>query len=288
MHQKNLSVEGQTYKRVISFLSLSPLLWRPFLIFAILETLALVLLYLAPREPFNVFFGPLVTSFWDQRFLHYPAHFVLLPKAALFFRLALTVVFGAFFAATASIMVSQLCRGGEIDYKKASTQSLKKYVVLFALSVLMLLLMYVLAKIMFWFLVKYFLAGHSKLLFLKAGLWLGPMKVIIILAIVLLVRLLFLYSIPALVIGEKKFFEALKQSFGFAKRFAMPTFVFAALPMLFYLPIAILLYNSVFLIERFFPEIVFLICLLGAFINVFIVDMMMVLTAAVFYIEHTK
>lgn len=256
----------------------NPAIFLPFLIFAISEFLCLLLLYLAPRMPFSLFFGPLIKTFWGEGFLHYPTNFVLLPKLASDMRMLLSVFLGSLLTGIAVSMV----------YKKPFKEPFKKYVLLFLVVCMVTGVYLLLIKLWTFGLVKYFGAGHLKLLFVNSALWMGPVTLIASVISGILVQGLFIYAIPSIILGEEKFFKILGKSFGFFKRNFIYTFCLVGLPMLIYIPIIILNYNTAFLVYRLFPELVFWIALLGIIFSSLIIDPLVTVSTAVFYLHKNK
>ena len=68
------------YRLTTHSLSTEPKLWGPFFILLRLQLLSLVLIYIAPRQPFVEFFGPPIRKFFGEIYLHYPAHLLLIPR----------------------------------------------------------------------------------------------------------------------------------------------------------------------------------------------------------------
>src|SRR5512137_299041 len=89
-----------TYNLVFKALTRQQKLWVPFIIFVFTELVLLMLLYVAPRQPFNAVLAPPIRAFWGERFLHYPANFLLLPKLESLLRNYLTVFLGSFLTGT--------------------------------------------------------------------------------------------------------------------------------------------------------------------------------------------
>lgn len=256
----------------------NPKIYAPFLIFAALELVALILFYLAPRQPLRAIFGPLIATLWDERFLHYPMNFLLLPKLAGLSRMVLSVVIGSLLTGVA---VARL-------YKKSATVAFKKYANLFIIIFIIIAAFYWLNKIVYILFLKYFAAGHQKLLFLSAGVWLGPINVILSQIFALVMQAAFIYAIPALIIGDKKFYGAIAESAVFFKRHFLTTLILVGLPMLTYVPLVVLNYNSSFLITRLFPEFILWLGILNIIVNSLFIDPVMTLGSAAFYLEKRK
>jgi hypothetical protein len=61
-----------------------------------------------------------------------------------------------------------------------------------------------------------------------------------------------------------------------------------ALPMLAYVPFSILLQKPFSLIDKFFPEFVAYVILLGIIVNFLVIDPLITVSAALFYLSHRK
>jgi hypothetical protein len=135
---------------------------------------------------------------------------------------------------------------------------------------------------------KYFLAGHKKLLFLGPNIWLGPLSAIIGLFIVLFIQSAFTYAIPAVIGGGDTLVRALIKSVILFKNYFFTTLLLVGLPMLIYVPLLVLNYNSVFLIDRFFPEIILCLAVVGVIVNSLVVDPLITLATAELYSKVTQ
>lgn len=249
-----------------------PSVFTPFVIFAALEFLALMIIFLAPRMPLILVFGPPIRTFWGEKFLHYPANFLLLPKLASHSRMLLSIFAGSLLSGLA---VSRL-------YEKPSKTAFKKYISLFLIVFIISILFYFSVKLIAILLTKYFM-DHRRLLFLGARLWLGPISIVINLTLALLIQAPFVYAIPALIAGEEKFIKAILKSFVFFKKHFVTTLALAGLPMLIYIPIVILNYNTSLLIYKFFPEVILFVSLSSIVVSSLIVDPLITISTALFY-----
>ena len=137
-------------------------------------------------------------------------------------------------------------------------------------------------------LVKYFTAGHSRLLFLKPGIWLGPGLMMINFLLALLIQSVFIYAIPILIIEKEKLVKAIIKSILLFKKLFVPTLILVGLPMLFYVPVIILQYNNTILMDRFFPEITLWVLLLSIIVSSLVVDSLATISTAVLYLMHKE
>jgi hypothetical protein len=261
----------------------NPEFFWPFFIFALLESAFLVLLFLAPRMPLRLVLGPPIRTFWGERFLHYPVNFLLLPKLSSLSRMFLSVMFGSLLTGAAVSMAVNVFTKGKARFIDSLKTALKKYLVLFAIILVVTVLFYLTMRFTSTALVKYFIRGHRTLLFIPAALWLGPLAVIINLGMATVIQALFVYAIPALMAENQRFINCLFRSFVTFKNLCIPTLVLIALPILAYLPIIVLNYNAAFIIRKAFPELILVILLTGVFVSALVVDLLITLSTAFLY-----
>lgn len=256
----------------------NPAVYAPFIAFAILELIALILIYLAPRMPFRPVLGPPIRAFWDEKFLHYPANFLLIPKLASMSRTTLSVLAGALLSGIAIAKT----------YGKPVKIAFKKYVTLFLIVFILTVLFYASFNIINKLLIKYFMSGHKKLLFLGLGLWMGIGVNLLNFFIALLLQSAFTYAIPGVIHRDEKFFKAMVNSFCFFRKHFVITLILVGVPMLIYVPIIILNANTAFLISKFFPESILYVCILSLIFSSLIIDPLITVSTALLYIKDKK
>lgn len=255
-----------------------PAVYLPFLIFAVFEFLGLTLVFYAPRMPVRQVLGPPIITLWGERFLHYPENFLLLAKLESLFRMGLSVVIGSILTGYAVAVL----------YRKPLKNTLKKYSSLFLIVLMVTALFYILTKTLTIVLAKYFIAGHAKLLFLKSGIWMGPILTILTLNIGILIQSIFTYAIPQLIIGEEKFIKSVLKSFMFFKKNLAVTIVLVGFPMLFYIPIIVLNYNTAFLVYNLFPEFILLVVISSIIVSSLIIDPLITISTALLYLHNKE
>jgi len=265
----------KSYSATTVALQKNPRIFLPFLVFAVLEALSLVFLYLAPREPLRAVMGPIIKTLWGEQFLHYPQNFVLLPKLAGFARMSLSVCFGSILTGMAIALL----------YKKPWSVALRKFVNLMIVVLLLTSVYYFLNKAVFVFLVKYFNAGHEKFLFVGPRWWLGAFSPAISMLLGLILQAIVTYAIPILMMTEKKFIGAIAGSFMFFIKNMMITLLLVGIPMLIAVPLIFLNYNSAFLMVTFTPEVVLWLGFFGIIVNSLVLDPLITLTTATFYAQ---
>lgn len=265
----------------------NPSLFLPFLIFSLVELISLFILFLAPRMPLKIFFGPIIKTFWGESFLHYPANFFLLPKLASFARMGLAILIGSLLTGMAVGMVSDFHANKRINLKNSFRLAFKNYVSLFIIVFIFTASFYFLTKILTILLIKYF-TGHSRLLFLKADIWLGPIFTVLSFILAIFIQAIFVYAIPLLIIGKEKTFAAIIKSFVLFKKLFLPTVILITLPMLLFIPLTVISYNNTILMDKFFPEITLWVLALTTLVTSLAIDSVITVSTTLLYLEKER
>lgn len=280
----NLPSISKVYKNTTDYLKNNPVVFLPFIIFALFESLFLTLIFLAPRLPFKAVLGPPIRAFWGEKFLHYPANFLLLPKLNSFAKMGLAIVIGALLSGMAVAIISDIYHKRRVKLSASFFTALKRYASLFVIVFIVTVLFYYLTRLTTFGLAKYFMAGHTRLLFLGPGTWMGPVLLFINFLVAVLIQSPFIYSIPILIIEEEKLGKAIAGSFAMFKEFFALTLMLVGLPMFIYLPLFILQINTAFLIKGVFPESVLLVLFLGIIMSSLIIDPVITVSTTLFYL----
>jgi len=260
----------------------------PFVVFALVELALLFLIYVIPRQPFVNALGPIVKAFWGERFLHYPANFLLLPRLASLMRNFLSIFLGPLVTAMAVFMVAGAVRGKAITLGKSLRQAFAKYLSVFLVILCVTALFFGMLKFSAWALAKYFISGHKALLGLSPQLWLGPILIVINLGFVILIQGLFIYSVPLIMLENFKLIKALGASCVIFFKLFFSTVTLILLPLLFFIPVIVLQYNTALIINRFVPEYVLYIAVAAVLVNSLIVDLFITATTTVLYLENKE
>lgn len=284
---KNLSLIN-TYNLVFKALTRQQKLWVPFVIFMFTELVILMLLYVAPRQPFNVVLAPPIRAFWGERFLHYPANFLLLPKLGSLIRNYLTVFLGSFLTGTAVVLFAEAFQERKVKLIAGFKAGFKKYFSLLIVISLITAILFSLVKVLEIGLIRYFTSGHKTLLFLKPQIWMGPLLIAINLVLVVLVQGIFVYAIPLIMLNNVKLFSALLRSPVVFIKLFRSTIALIALPLLFYIPIIVLQVKTVFLIDRIFPESVLYVCIAGIVISALVVDLLITFSTTALFLQNQE
>jgi len=285
--KKSISIIN-TYLATFQSLKTQPKLVIPFACFAFVELIFLLLIYVAPRQPFNIVLAPPIRAFWGERFLHYPVNFLLLPKLASHSRNFLSCIIGSLLTGFAVAMVADTYNSKTVHLFSALKNAFRKYLSLFTVVLIINLLFLGLVKVMEMGLIRYFTSGHATLLFLKPVIWLGPILIALNLLLVVLVQGVFVYAIPLLMIENLKLFKAIGRSALLFVKLFLPTLALVGLPVLIYIPIIILQFNAPFLIDRLFPESVLYVCIAAVVINSLVIDLLVTLSTTILFLQNKK
>ena len=125
--QKPRLFVAEIYKTTFHGFKKNPPLFTPFLIFTAIELISLFILFLAPRMPLKLLFGPIIKTFWGEVFLHYPATFFLLPKLAAFTRMGLAILIGSLLTGMAVGMAADFYANKRISLRNSFRLALKNY-----------------------------------------------------------------------------------------------------------------------------------------------------------------
>lgn len=280
------SIIKSTFVQTLNYFKYNPLLFTPFAIFASFEFVAIFILYFSYHYPLSLIFGPPIRAFWGEQFLYYPFSLLLLPKLVSLARMALIVVLGSFLTGMAVQIVLDIHNRRRIKLTRSFAPAIKKYVSLFIVVFNYTALFYFITKLIKLLLTKYFATGHTQLLFLKPATWMGSVLSGVNLAIAILIQSAFIYAIPILIIEKEKLLTSIIKSLLLFKKLLVPTIFLVGVPMLIYVPIIVLTYNSAFLIDRLSPVFVVLVLILGTIISSLLIDPLVTVATTVLYLEN--
>ncbi|MBU2541249.1 MAG: hypothetical protein KJ593_05045 [Candidatus Omnitrophica bacterium] len=185
-------------------------------------------------------------------------------------------------------IIFDIYKNKHINLAKCFNVAIKKYLSLFTVVLIFTLGYYVFTKILTVSLAKYFVAGHERLLFLSAKVWIGPIFIILNFVVAVLLQALFIYAIPGIIIDNKNLFKAIGNSIVFFLKKFIATLILVGLPMLLYIPIIILNANKLFLINKFFPEFILFVVGISIIIGSLIIDPLIIMSTTLLYLGHKK
>lgn len=222
--RKNLSLSKSVWSVTFKMLAKYPQLVLPFLIIAVLQGLALAVLYYYPRYPFSVLFGPIVQAFFGVRFLHYPYNFLLLPQFFYYSQILIVVTAGVLMYGMVFGMAYQAhTEGGKLRIVGNFNRSLRKYFSLAGVWLTVFIISLIVVRSPAFVLMK----------FAPPVLWAKLLLQIFLYGGILLIffaEMLFIYAYPAIIIERKGFFTSLRRSFEIFKRFFLTTVILVFIP----------------------------------------------------------
>lgn len=282
--QKLGSLLSSVYSNSLKTFKKSPIVFIPFVIFAIFEFISLTIIYFIPRDPLRAVLGPPIRTFWGERFLHFPTNFLLYPKLLSHCRMGLIILVGSLLTGVAVSLIFSIYNKKKAGLGQAFLTALKKYFSLLTVVFVFIVLFYAFTKVSYVGLVKYFRAGHQSLLFIKPQLWLGPILVCFNFVFAILIQSAFIYTIPIIIVETANPIKAIIRSLILFKKLFLITIILVGLPMLIYIPKLILDYNNVFLMVKFFPEVIIIVSALGIVLSALIIDPLITVCATYLYL----
>lgn len=236
------------WSKVFSLLKQYPVIVAPFLYIAVFDIIMLTILFLVPRQPFSVVLAPIIKSFWGERFLHYPANFLLLPKLLTYARNGAGFIIGVFFTGIAVSLINQANRKINPNWLLGLHKTVKRYFRLVILWGITVGVLFIIIKI----------TGYLRNVYIVILPILHSRKLIFGIEFMLsmIVQMLFVFAIPAVIVENRKIFSALVRSFALFKNHAVTVFLLVFIPGLLLIPISYLQAKIPFFIENIFPEAV--------------------------------
>ena len=102
---------GSAFRQTAKLFGAHRKLWVPFLLVAVVQAIGLLLVWLAPQEPFSKLLAPPIRYFFSDRVLHYPTHLWFLFHVMRHTQLIASTLIGAFLSGVACVMVRQTYAG---------------------------------------------------------------------------------------------------------------------------------------------------------------------------------
>ncbi|MBU4306107.1 MAG: hypothetical protein KJ893_10895 [Candidatus Omnitrophica bacterium] len=258
-----------------------PQIVYPFAIIAVIEVIGLLLIFAALQPPFVKYSMPIIERFWGAKFLHYPLILLLLSHLHYYFQTVVAVFCGAFASGMTISAFKQYKQEKFITLRSAARDALHSYWHLLAIN----LIVFALVQCAFVFkrqaVFKMILAmrnhfgdeGNWMLIHATAALFIGAV-----------VQSLFVFAQPAVVIEGKNFISAIFKSLILTLKNLWVTFVLVIFPLSLFLPIALLKNKLLFLMQRFVPEVIFLVLAAGILLSFFLNAGITIMVSAGYFI----
>ncbi|MCM8775338.1 MAG: hypothetical protein NC930_03170 [Candidatus Omnitrophica bacterium] len=117
----------EIYRQTFRLFAENPTVVLLFFVIALLDSLALTLLFLSHSKPVSIVLAPLIRTFYSERFLHYPMNFVILPKIFQHAHFLILSVAGLLVTGMVIQKIEQYTLGRSIATLDAAGVSIKKY-----------------------------------------------------------------------------------------------------------------------------------------------------------------
>jgi hypothetical protein len=261
-----------TWKKLAYLLRKYPSILTPFLWIIGFEAILLTILFLAPRYPLSILLAPPIRAFWGEKYLHYPLNFLLLPQLFEVSRNTMSFIIGVFLSAIAVSFVSTAEQGQQTDWWTSIKIVTKRYFRLVFVWAITLGTLFFIVKVL-----KFaYPVINSKPLFFTVEFF-----------VTMLVQMFFVFSIPAVVLENKKVYAAIWRSIGLFRSYFFETLIFVLLPGLLLIPVSYLLMKMPYIMAKTFPEIALYI--LGSkIVIVDSIDFIITASATLFLLIHRE
>jgi len=180
-------------------------LWIPFLATAVIELLAVGVIWLAPQPPFSKILAPPIRFFFGEKVLHYPFHLWLLYHAMKHTHVVAALAGGVFFSGLACVMVRHSYEGKPLSLHAALASQQVRY-----------------GRItLLWFLAWLIGKGMMELLarVMPKTIWAFWTSI----GVVVVLQLLFVYAIPSAIFDNATWPKALWRGMREAIRYPVST-----------------------------------------------------------------
>ena len=249
-----------TWSEALQLLRRQRVLFLPLGISAALKTALLGLSLLAPFPPLARFLAPMVRYFWGEVYLHYPYHLALASRWFKRADLLVPVFLEGLLMGITAVLTRHLLLKNSYKFRQAFADTFRRYPALILLTVIDLLVIMVCIQ-------ASLIPVKLLLQRVKPALWsqtyLLPAFVVALTATVVsaAIESFFIFSIPSCVVENRSWLKSLWFSFRTAVRAYRWVFFSVLAVSLGYLPVLLIRYGSVRLVESPWPESVLLVYL---------------------------
>lgn len=266
-----------------------PVTLFPLAIAAFLELWTLELIYFLPRWPLNSLFAPIVRTLWGEGLLHYPRNFFLMYKLFYYAQIAIYLLAGGYLTAVTCAMFGDINADKKLNLKEPLKKTAKRYLEIFCIVLISTICFFIIRSaynLILNFIIsnKFHPYNHIIIAIKKALIYTASYAYFFL---NIFIGAAFAYCLPLIVLENKKIFQALKYNFILVKNNFITTFVLILIPALFVLPLLYLNNNASVLMDKIFPEAVFLLLSGGIILSLFINTLIIALITQ-FYLNSAK
>lgn len=263
-----------------------PVIMMPFFIIAFLECLALELILFSTRKPLSFIADPIMRKFYGEAVIHYPYNLLTLPKLFYYAQVIIYIFAGVFLTAISVNILKNVIEGLPIKRNALVKNASKRYLSFVGIGIILIALILIMKNMdsfiflkLIRFASKYFPQAASRFGYLGLALFLFFSN--------LIMQVFLIAIIPIMVILKQPLFKALWRSIVLGFRNFISIFKLIFLPLLIYLPLALVKNYSAALAGKTFPEITLYIVMTGSIIAAF-VDCFIIVCVSRFLMEKNK
>ncbi|MDA9101194.1 hypothetical protein N9K06_00815 [Omnitrophica bacterium] len=269
MRSKNSSKINiaEIFRQTFQLLRENPTIILLFLAIAVLDAVALAILFYAPSEPVSLIVGPIIRAFWSGQYLHYPANFVLLPKLMTHAHFLILTFVGIVVTGVVVKKIESHVQGERLTTTSAVMPVMRKY---FALLAAWLLTFFCFKVVMG--VVMPLVPARMVAVQLSVGF-----------VVALLLQSLMVFLIPSILISGKGFIKDVISGIAFGAKNIVNTSILIAVPVLMILLLSYVKALAPFLADTY-PEGVLWILAFGILITM-VVDLMITSSTTILYLK---
>jgi hypothetical protein len=249
-----------------------PVIIVPFLLMGFFDLVLLAVLYFASKPPVLNAMEPFIRTFWGEKYLHYPANLLLLPEIFGYGKNALMFVTGLIASGLTLAMILQISNNMEPNWKICASKTFKKYLSMFFIWALVMTIDAIIIKTLGNFDIVF---NSSKNMFI-AEFFAG-----------ITAQTIFVFSIPAIIIENKKIVLSIKRTLYLVKTYPFISLAIIILPSMLLVPLYYIHFKMTYLFGALFPEVVLLALILRIIITT-VVDFVITSSAAFVLLTHKE
>lgn len=252
-----------------SLMARYPKIFLPYIILILLEVCLLIFLFLSYLPIFSPLLAPPIKVFFGEIYLHYPYNLVLLPTIFDYGDMVLVLIFAPLISGMTVSMVYQAKENNSPKFGSNFLLGIKKYLILLGLWIIVAILVFSIFHLGNFLVLKFYTEDVAK--FIHIPTWrMSRLMQFFCFFLTLLVETFFAFCIPAVMIENKKILGSVKRSFKIGASLLLPTFILICIPNIFNTIIVLIKQKMLTqLMDKFFPEIVFVIMGVGFCIYLF-------------------
>jgi|GEM_PF-4497492 len=259
-------------KQAAVLLRRHPWVALPFVILAITEGIVLYLLFLAPQQPFASLLAPPIERFYGERYVHYPWHLLKLPELFFQCKMLLSLLPGMFLSAVLVGLVGDIQLSKRPTFWKHLNTSAHRFFTLLCIWLLNLGAIKLIGMF-----------STQTFAWAKAHDFLFPAQLLAFF-LSFWVQMLFLYTLPLIMLFNDSLLQALLKNFRYLKRLFFPTSVCLLIGALFYLGLFYLELDLKNLATRISPEVI-VVVLSGGILMTLVINLFVTTTSTLLFIQ---